>query len=220
MKNREYYLNKLKERKLMNNDLYCYLELMYFKKNDLLIYQGQHLEYLYILIEGHVKVCRSTANGSSTLCAFAWPISVIGEVEFFSESETANSIFAMEDCICFAIPIQKYRDIFCNDALFIRNLSKIMATRLLLINNNLSISMNYPVENRLASYLLGCHDQMVINENYVLVAEMIGCSYRQLQRVLAMFCQKGYLHKVEKGQYEILNLEELSKLGQDLYQFY
>lgn len=59
-------------------------------------------------------------------------------------------------------------------------------------NLNNSISVNYPVENRLASYLISCHHEKIIDENFVSVAEMIGCSYRQLQRTLNDFIKKIY----------------------------
>lgn len=79
--------------------------------------------------------------------------------------------------------------------------------------------MNYPVENRLASYLISCENNMIIEDNFVSVAEMIGCSYRQLQRVLNDFCQKKYMRKIKRSCYEILDLSALQHLGKDLYYF-
>lgn len=77
--------------------------------------------------------------------------------------------------------------------------------------------MNYPVKNRLASYLIACQDDMMIEDNFVLVAEMIGCSYRQLQRVLNNFCQKQYISKRKRSCYQILDVSSLQQLSQDLY---
>ena len=59
--------------------------------------------------------------------------------------------------------------------------------------------------------------QLIIKDNFVQVAEMIGCSYRQLQRVLNDFCQCGYLCKVKRGNYLITDESALKALGQDLY---
>ena len=46
---------------------------------------------------------------------------------------------------------------------------------------------------------------------------MIGCSYRQLQRCLAQFCEQRLLRKTGKGSYRILNRNELTRLGEDVY---
>ena len=73
------------------------------------------------------------------------------------------------------------------------------------------------MENRLASYLIACAENKIIQENFVQVAEMIGCSYRQLQRVLNDFCEKKYIQKTKRSQFLIIHYDALSKLGQDLY---
>lgn len=63
MKNREYYINLLKVEQMMSDDNYQYLELCEFSKAEHLLHQGQILEYLYILVSGRIKSCRTTANG-------------------------------------------------------------------------------------------------------------------------------------------------------------
>ena len=45
----------------------------------------------------------------------------------------------------------------------------------------------------------------MINENMIDVAEMIGSSYRQLQRVLRYFIKQEYMKKIDKGKYMILD---------------
>lgn len=49
------------------------------------------------------------------------------------------------------------------------------------------------------------------------VAEMIGSSYRQLQRVLRYFIKQKYMKKIDKGKYMILDFKSLQELGKDLY---
>lgn len=57
----------------------------------------------------------------------------------------------------------------------------------------------------------------MIYDNFVQVAKMIGCSYRQLQRTLKQFCQLGYINKVKHGIFKITNLKALEELGKDIY---
>jgi CRP/FNR family putative post-exponential-phase nitrogen-starvation transcriptional regulator len=48
---------------------------------------------------------------------------------------------------------------------------------------------------------------------------LIGCSYRQLQRVLQLFLDKKYIKKIKRGTYQIIDLNALNLLGEDVYQF-
>ena len=84
-----------------------------------------------------------------------------------------------------------------------RYLARTLSNRLYHANHNTAISINYPVENRLASYLISSAQQLIIKDNFVQVAEMIGCSYRQLQRVLNDFVSVGIFVKVKRGNYLI-----------------
>jgi predicted transcriptional regulator len=57
----------------------------------------------------------------------------------------------------------------------------------------------------------------IVEENFVEVAQMIGCSYRQLQRVIKHFISLGYIEKVKRSVYHILDRSALEELGEDLY---
>lgn len=202
---------------MMSDDNYQYLELCEFSKAEHLLHQGQTLEYLYILVSGRIKSCRTTANGTTVLSAFSNPITVTGEVEFLNHHEVTNDVYALKNTVCFRISVAQYEDILLHDLIFMRYLARTLSNRLYHANHNTAISINYPVENRLASYLISSAQQLIIKDNFVQVAEMIGCSYRQLQRVLNDFCQCGYLCKVKRGNYLITDESALKALGQDLY---
>lgn len=82
MKNREYYINLLKVEQMMSDDNYQYLELYEFSKAEHLLHQGQILEYLYILVSGRIKSCRTTANGTTVLSAFSNPSQLLEKLNF------------------------------------------------------------------------------------------------------------------------------------------
>lgn len=220
MKKKEIYIDMLKSKHVMSETNYQYFELCQFHKGDYLLYQGQQLDYLYILVEGKLKTSHTTANGLTVLNCFAYPISVLGEVEFLNQRDVINNIYALQTSYCLRLSIELYQDILFNDPVFMRYLAQTISCKLYDSNQNSSISMNYPVENRLASYLISCENDMIIEDNFASVAEMIGCSYRQLQRVLNDFCKKNYIKKIKRSHYEILNPSVLKQLGKDLYHFY
>lgn len=217
MKNKERYITQLRNMNMFNEATYSYLHIFSFHKGEHVLFQGQELDYLYILMSGKLKTCHTTSNGSTVLIAFSYPITVIGEIELLNHREVMNDIYALEDSICLAISIELYKEELLNDLLFNQYLAKTISIKLYNSNLNTSISMNYPVENRLASYLIASHNNFIIQDNFVQVAEMIGCSYRQLQRTLNDFCHKKYIYKIKRGQFKVLNRDALKSLGQDLY---
>lgn len=192
MKSIEFYKKIIQKENMMSDILLQHLKIKSFPKGSLILRQGQTLEEIYILVKGRTKVCHTTANGRTLLCAFTQAISIIGEVEFFHQQDVISDIYALEECICFYLPVCQYRNLIYDDLLFMKYLGYIATMKLYHSNLNNSISVNYPVENRLASYLISCHHEKIIDENFVSVAEMIGCSYRQLQRTLNDFIKKIY----------------------------
>lgn len=217
MKNQNFYINELKKENILSQQNYQYFHSCQFQKGDCLLYQGQSLEYLYILISGRIKSCHTTSNGNTILTAVSGGISIVGEVEFLNHQDVINDVFALEEVHCLYISVNQYENILLNDLLFMRYLAQTISSKLYNSNQNSSISINYPVENRLASYLISCQEHSIIQDNFVQVAEMIGCSYRQLQRTLNDFCCKNYLKKIKRGQFQIINETALKDLGKDLY---
>lgn len=166
-----------------------------------------------------MKVNHINANGNSMLCSFNSPYSIIGDLEFITQSPIINNVIAYEDCICATISLSKYHEILMNDVFFMKAIAKNLASKLSKSTQNQSISLNYPVENRFAAYFVVSHKNSIVQDNFVVVAELIGCSYRQLQRVLQLFLDKKYIKQIKRGTYQIIDLNALNLLGEDVYQF-
>ena len=213
------YLNELKKLEILHVDNYQYIEIKKLNKDEYLLHQGEKLNYIYILLRGKVKVNHINANGNSMLCSFNSPYSSIGDLEFITQSPIINNVTAYEDCICATIFLSKYHEILMNDVFFMKAIAKNLASKLSKSTQNQSISLNYPVENRLAAYFIVSHKDYIVQDNFVVVAELIGCSYRQLQRVLQLFLDKKYIKKIKRGTYQIIDLNALNLLGEDVYQF-
>lgn len=212
MQNYEYLLKDI-----MSPDYYQYLDLREIPKGEYLLLQGQQLTQVYILLKGKVRTTHITSNGSTHLYSISSPLTLIGEVEFMSRQDVQNDVFAMTDCECYVIDVIRYRDVFMKDLVFMTYICTTIANRIHVATQNFSISVNFPVENRLASYMLAVEQGDIVEENFVEVAQMIGCSYRQLQRVIKHFISLGYIEKVKRSVYHILDRSALEELGEDLY---
>lgn len=99
------YLNELKKLEILHVDNYQYIEIKKLNKDEYLLHQGEKLNYIYILLRGKVKVNHINANGNSMLCSFNSPYSIIGDLEFITQSPIINNVIAYEDCICATISL-------------------------------------------------------------------------------------------------------------------
>ena len=142
------YLNELKKLEILHVDNYQYIEIKKLNKDEYLLHQGEKLNYIYILLRGKMKVNHINANGNSMLCSFNSPYSIIGDLEFITQSPIINNVIAYEDCICATISLSKYHEILMNDVFFMKTIAKNLASKLSKSTQNQSISLNYPVENR------------------------------------------------------------------------
>lgn len=211
------YEKMILEKKIMTKTTLQLFHFYQVRGNHWLLHQGDDLHELYILLKGRIKACNTTANGMTRLSAISYPITVLGEVEFLNGLPINNDVYTLEQCDFLAISVDRYRNVLFEDLIFVRFLAQQISLKLYNTNHNTSISINYPVENRLAAYLVSCHDHGVIRENFVSVASLLGCSYRQLQRVLNQFCRWGYIEKKGRSQYVIIDWDGLQNLGQDIY---
>jgi CRP-like cAMP-binding protein len=221
----EYYISKYNINEIFSRDMKQYMELVLFNKNEYICKTDERLEYLFFFVEGRAKVYSTLSNGKSLLLCFYKPFKVLGEAEFI-HYETANSnVQIIEDTYCIRISFENIRNLALNDSRFLRYVCDSLSEKLIRLSKYSSINLLYPLENRLASYMLAyiCNtvsegrNLIVFEGNLSEVAELLGTSYRHLLRTLNNLCEQKLIKK-NTQVYEILNLEKLKKLAGDLYE--
>lgn len=193
------------------------LELKIYKRRDILLHADAKLQHLLFLVKGKAKTSYISANGQTILHSFLYPLSILGEVELWKQMPVLNEVEALCEVIVLQLPLVRCEQSLRQDVRFLQYLVSELSEKLKNSNRNASISLSYPVENRLASYLMAVCEQDEFKEDHGEVSSLIGCSYRQLQRCLAQFCEQGLLCKCEKGVYRINNRKQLQALGRDIY---
>jgi CRP-like cAMP-binding protein len=204
---------------LLTPDLVEELRPLQRAPGELLIRAGAPVRELLFFVEGRVKAFSSMENGQSILAAFYQPFDVLGEAELFSSEGYTLSVEALTETTCLALSttsIKKAADRNCRLFMFLcARLGSKLSNRIIAE----SINLRYPVENRLASYLVAAMD----GEGHVLgtddlgeLADFIGASYRQLARVVGRFREAGILDRA-RGRIRVLNRARLEPLARDLY---
>ncbi|MFS0782175.1 transcriptional regulator YeiL [Bacillus sp. 1P06AnD] len=166
-----------------------------YKRGEFIIREGSFPEYLFYLIEGKGKIYYTHHNGKVSLINFILPGTFIGEVELLQESYYSKGIQTANDVVCFAIPVYACKEALLQDATFLRHLCTFLSNKATVIAAKYTQSLAYPLENRLADFILLSSNGHLYQEKHTEVCEYLGVSYRHLLHVLSHFCEKGYLEK-------------------------
>ena len=217
------YIGKYEIENLFSDNMKKYMTLYMFNKNEYICREYEHLDNMFFLVRGKAKVAKHLENGKSLLLSFYKPFTIIGDVEFIKNSKTDCSVRAIEDTYCIGIRFDVVRSKLITDCKFLLNICDYMSEKLKENSNNSSINLLYPLENRLASYIVAFTDiensscnKFQFKESQIEIAELLGTSYRHLNRTLNRLCDDRTLEKNMK-EYTIINYEKLLYLAGDLY---
>ncbi|SFC91035.1 transcriptional regulator YeiL [Clostridium uliginosum] len=220
----DYYIEKYKINQLFTKDMREFMELFLFKKNEHICRDGEDINYIFFFLEGKVKVYITLSNGKSLLNCFYQEFKMIGDIEIINLNRASTNVQAIEDTYCIGISLENARQHLINDAKFLRFLCNSLGEKLDRFAKNTSINLLYPLENRLASYILATGERIdksgerviIFNEKLTEISELLGTSYRHLLRTLNNLCLKGFIKK-ENNYFEVIDEVNLRKLAADLY---
>lgn len=221
------YISKYKINEIFTVDMIPHMELLVFHRNEYICKTDEKLQYLFFFVEGKAKVYASLSNGKSLLLCFYKPFMIIGDVEFI-HFDTANSnIQVIDETYCIGIPLEKVRTFALEDSKFLKYMCSSLGDKLVKLGKYSSINLLYPLENRLASYILATTSPdatahrseegiIIFDGNLAEISEILGTSYRHLLRTLNELNRQGAIKK-NASCYEVLNIDILQKLAGDLY---
>jgi len=208
---------------LFSDNMKEQMTLYMFNKNEYICREAEQLENIFFLVDGKAKVSKHLENGRSLLLALYTPLKIIGDVEFIRNNATDCSVQAIEDTFCIGIKLDVVRSKLTKDCKFLLKICDYLGEKLTSNSNNSSINLLYPLENRLASYIVAFTDldndkikKIMFKESYNEISELLGTSYRHLNRTLNKFCLDGILKKYNR-EYFIEDFEKLLYLAGDLY---
>ncbi len=196
-------------------DIRPYTSIVTFDSTESILSEGESPAFLYYLIDGRAKLFLSQKNGRISLINFLNAPCFIGEMELLGAQEAANGVTAITPCTCYAIHIMECKDRILNDTKFLRYLCLFLSQKAIGNTYNYTKNQSYPLEVRLANFILLTSCNHLYREKHTEVSEFLGVTYRHLLYVLADFVKRGLLKKTEQG-YFIQDLKALCKIAEDI----
>ncbi len=229
------YVKRYALAELLSPDLLGLLVPMRRAAGEYLIRKGEKVEWLFFFVDGRAKVYSHMENGASLLVSFYRPFDILGDVELFSSERYILDVVAVTDIACLGLPVEAIRKSADRNGRLFMYLCGRLGHKLADYNAIASINLSYPVENRLASYLLATVEDGEGSmggaggtgstggaggaggaEQLGEIADILGASYRQLSRVLRRLRDEGILDET-RGRIRVLDMERLRTLARDLY---
>ncbi|MBC8062017.1 MAG: cyclic nucleotide-binding domain-containing protein [Clostridiaceae bacterium] len=219
-----YYIEKFDISDVFEKDMRNFMELHSFQRGEQIYRTSEKTEYLYFLVKGKFKVFTTPKNGKTLLLRFYQPFQVLGDVELICQVNSICNLEVLNEVTCIGIPLEIIRDNCMKDTKFLNYIAQNLAQKLLESSISSSINLIYPLENRLASYILA---SLQDDENYQGIngiatnkltdmADFLGTSYRHLNRTLSIFQSKKLIKK-HRNFIEIIDRKKLEELAGDLY---
>ncbi|HDR4601794.1 cyclic nucleotide-binding domain-containing protein [Bacillus anthracis] len=193
-----------------------YLQVNHFKKGTLICDKDEEIHRLYFVVKGKVKVYTITPEGKKLILRFINPLAVVGDIELIQKSKTHNVVEACSDVITISISNAVIRNKLIQDPIFMNFLLENIANTLKISTRFTALNLLYPVEVRVASYLLSISTDSNGNmykedldaTSVSSIADFIGVSYRHVIRVL----QKFYNEKLIEKSNGVIIIKEISRM--------
>ncbi|NRG47642.1 Crp/Fnr family transcriptional regulator [Bacillus sp. CRN 9] len=201
------YLKKFAIEDVFPSKLIGDLSLCYYEQGEHLCMQGDNACELFIIVKGKVKVFTTSSEGNTLILSFKTPLELIGDIEYVQKIDIINTVEAVSPLTVVRIPYKALRAHCENHPPFLKFMLGIITQKFYVKSDFLSFNLMHSVDVRLASYLLshsfdeqhslvtGIHSTESLKD----AANLIGTSYRHLNRVLLKFIQKGLVERNSKS---------------------
>jgi CRP-like cAMP-binding protein len=220
------YLQTYQLESIFNDEIMPYLSLNHFEKGEFIFSQGEPAQYLYVLVKGKIKIYTTSAEGKTLILSFKTPLEVVGDIEYVQEINTINTVEAVSTVHMIGIRYAILKRFVKDYSPFLNFILKNITEKFYLKTISMSLNIMSSVEVRLASYLLSVtsdeNEQSLIGQlsttSLTDTANLIGTSYRHLNRVIHQFCADGLVER-SKGLILIKDRARLKDLaGGNIYE--
>jgi len=188
-----------------------------FKRNQVIYYDGDNANFIYLVISGNIKTFKLAEDGRELLTGKYGPEEYFGVAPLLAGEDYRETATANEDATVCMLPrdmieemIGKYPDVAAN---FI----KLLANNVLYNEEQLLQLAYHSVRKRMAELLLrlkikcDSNDLSTLNLSRDNLAGMVGIATETVSRVLGDFKTEGFISRTG-NQILILNSDKLEKM--------
>ena len=220
MKTIQHYLHQHGLSDLFTAAVVDSMQIERFAAGHRLFSQGDSSDTLYLLVEGKLKISMLSPEGKRLILAFKTPFDIVGDIEYVQKCPFINTVEAVTDLVLLRVPHHSLEQEMSDNAPFQQFLLETITRKFVTKAQELNFNLLYAVDVRVASYLLSMTPDKprLDSPSLVDMADLIGTSYRHLNRVLQKFEQAGWIQR-NNGKIDLLDRDALLvQAGHNIYE--
>ena len=190
------------------------------ERGDVLFHEGDQGDKLYVIVEGKIKLGRTSADGRENLLAILGPGEMFGELSLFDPGPRTATATAIAETQILGLSNEQLQRFITARPYVAGTLLAALARRLRRTNENLADLVFTDVPGRVAKALLDLSRRFGRPvENGVMVAhdltqeelaQLVGASRETVNKALADFASRGWL-KLEARAVLLQDLDRLQR---------
>ncbi len=189
-------------------------------RSDVLFHEGDPGDRLYVIIEGKVKLGRTSGDGRENLLAILGPGEMFGELSLFDPGPRNATATAVSDAVLIGLGSEDLVTWLTGRPDVARQLLRALARRLRRTNENLADLVFSDVPGRVAKALLDLSERFGRPTDDGLrvahdltqeeLAQLVGASRETVNKALADFASRGWL-RLEARAVVLLDIDRMRK---------
>ncbi len=190
------------------------------RRGEVLFREGDNGDKLYVILDGKVKLGRSSVDGRESLVAVMGPGQMFGELPLFDPGPRSTTVTAVTDVVFASLSHEDLLKWLEGRPAVALGLLSQLAARLRRSNDVVSDLVFSDVPGRVAKQLLELSDRFGraaedgVHVHHDLtqeeLAQLVGASRETVNKALADFASRGWV-RLEPRSVVIMDMERLSK---------
>ena len=185
---------------------------LHLVRNDVLFREGDVADSLYLVVSGRVAIAiENPIDHRETVVALMDAGDLFGEMSMLDEGSRSAQARALEPSVVFAVPFDPVVKAFRSDPALLWGVTRLLASRLRVMDEALADSVFLDVTGRTAKRLLELsdgHDEFVLPITQEELAGMVGASRERVNKAIASFIRLGWISQHERN-YTVLKRPSL-----------
>jgi CRP-like cAMP-binding protein len=179
------------------------VQLCTFARGDVAFYEGDVGAQIFLILEGKMKISRTSPDGRENLLAVLGPGEVFGELSLFDPGPRTATASAVSDCELAALSHDHMARWLLERPEYARLLLQLLARRLRNTNQAMADLIFTDVPGRVAKALLSLADRfgtagdagLVVDHGLTQeeLAQLVGASRETVNKALADFAARGWI---------------------------
>lgn len=184
--------------------------------------QGAEAEQLHFLVSGKIRVAHTSAAGKRLVLSFKYPLDLIGDIEYVRRTPFLNTVEAVTPVEMIVVRFDDLARHAKEDVTWLHCLLAGITKKFEMKSQSMSFNLFYPVDVRLASYLLSMTPEETTLGSTVDeltdIADLIGTSYRHVNRTLKHFVEQGLIERDRRSIAIMDRAGLLAVAGESIYE--